>query len=107
MGLQFDTGNPFRKTARVRSDPQKVSEYLAGLGNRWVSSHLKTLVEMGGVAQPVLTDSPLTIKEVVTLMGKQDVLFASLELAAVDDKQECFNNHETSIHFLRNIGVLE
>ena len=106
VGFQFDTGNPFRKSAREKSDPHEVSEYLSQLGNRWVSSHIKTIVEMGGEAQPVLTDSPLTVKDVVGLMGRQDVLYASLELAAVNDKQDCFANHKTSIQFLRDIGIL-
>jgi sugar phosphate isomerase/epimerase len=107
VGLQFDTGNPFRKTSREKSDPEKVSEYLSGLGNRWVSSHLKTIVEMGGDAQPVLTDSPLSVRDVIALMGEQDVLYAALELAAVNDKQKCFENHKISIQFLKDIGVLE
>lgn len=107
VGFQFDTGNPFRKSAREKSNPHEVSEYLSQLGNRWVSSHLKTIVEMGGEAQTVLTDSPLSVKDVVRLMGRQNVLYASLELAAVGDKQECFDNHKTSIRFLRDIGIIK
>jgi sugar phosphate isomerase/epimerase len=106
VGLQFDMGNPFRKSARVKSDPRSVLKYLSSLETRWVSAHLKTIGETGGEMKPVLTDSPLTVVETVTQMGKQNVKYVAIELLAVDDKQECFDNHAQSIEYLIEKGIL-
>jgi sugar phosphate isomerase/epimerase len=106
VGLQFDMANPFRKSARVKSDPSEVLKYLGSLGSRWVSTHIKTIVESGGEMQPVLTGSPLTVEEAIAQMGKQGVKYVSLELLAVADKQECFKNHNESIHYLREKGIV-
>ncbi len=107
VGLQFDMSNPFRKSARVRSNPEEVSRYLSSLGSRWVSSHLKTIITTGGEMQPVLTESPLGVPEVVAQMGRQNAVYVALELLAVEDKQECFKNHDTSIQYLKDKGILE
>ena len=106
-GLQLDMSNPFRKPSREMADPEKVVQYLSTLGNRWVTTHLKTILIMGGDMQPVLTDNPLSVEKVIALMGHQNVLYAALELAAVNDKQQCFNNHAKSIQFLRDKGILK
>ena len=107
VGLQFDMGNPFRKSARVKSNPQQVLQYLSSLESRWVAAHLKTIVETGGEMQPVLTDSPLTVEETVAQMGRQHARYVALELLAVPDKLECYRNHTTSIQYLRDKGILE
>ena len=106
-GLQFDTGNPFSKTAREKADPEEVLIFLSTLGNRWVTTHLKTINFEGGVMQPMLTDNPLPVEKVITLMGQQNVLYAALELASVADKQQCFTNHAQSIQFLKDKGILK
>lgn len=104
-GLQFDISNPFRNTSREKADPEKVAKYLVTLGDRWVTTHLKTAV--GGEMQPVLTDNPIPVEKIVNLMGKQNVLYVTLELAGVADKQKCYDNHAISLQFLRNKGVLK
>ena len=75
------------------------------MGNRWVTTHLKTI--LGGEMQPILTDNPLPVEEVIALMGKQNVLYVTLELAGVADKQQCYDNHATSIQFLKNKRILK
>lgn len=106
-GLQLDLGNPYRSAARVKADPLKVEQYLSSMGNRWVTTHLKTVLSVGGEMQPFLTDNPMSVEKAVDLMGKQDVLYGALELAAVADKQQCFDNHAKSIQFLKDKGVLK
>jgi sugar phosphate isomerase/epimerase len=106
-GLQLDLGNPYRSAARVKADPLKVEQYLSTMGNRWVTTHLKTVQTVGGEMQPFLTENPMSVEKVVDLMGKQNVLYGALELAAVPDKQQCFDNHVKSIQFLKDKGVLK
>lgn len=107
-GLQFDVGNPFRGPSREKADPEKVKEYMAGLGsNRWITTHLKTVLTMGGEMQPYLTENPLPLETVVTIMGQKNILFTALELAGVADKQQCYDNHAKSIQFLRDKGILK
>lgn len=106
-GFQFDLSNPFTKTSRARAEPESVAHYLSGMGERWVTTHLKTIEVMGGSPLPILTENPLSVKEIIELMGKQNVIYASLELATVNDKQQCFDNHKTSIQFLKDRGVLK
>ena len=77
------------------------------MGNRWVTSHLKTVHIVGGTMQPVLTENPLPVEKVVTMMGQHNVIYAALELASVADKQQCFHNHDQSIKFLKNKGILK
>lgn len=104
-GLQFDIANMFRKTARVKSDPERVLKYLSTMGNRWVETHLKTIIE--GEPQTVLTDNPIPVEKIIELMGKQNVQYAALELTAVEDKQQCFDNHAKSLQFLKDKGILK
>jgi hypothetical protein len=106
-GLQLDLGNPYRSAVRVKADPLRVEQYLSTLGNRWVTTHLKTVLTVGGEMQPYLTDNPMSIEKVVDLMGKQNVLYGALELAGVTDKQQCFDNHVKSIQFLKDKGILK
>ena len=106
-GLQFDLGNPFRKPVIDKADPEKVLEYLPSLGDRWVTTHLKTVLNMGGEMQPILSENPLPIEKVVDQMGKQNVIYGALELTAMPDKQQCYNNTAASIKFLKDIEVLK
>ena len=106
-GLQFDTGNPFTGTIRVQSNPEEVSGYLSKLGDRWITSQLKTIIEVGGTMQPTLTENPLPVERVITLMGQQNVKYVAIELLALDDKEQCFENHAQSIHFLKDKGILQ
>jgi len=106
-GFQFDLSNPFTKTSRYRAETPGVIEFLSTMGDRWVTSHIKTIEVMGGSPLPVLTENPFSVEKVVELMGKQDVIYVSLELAPVDDKQQCFDNHASSIQFMKDIGVLK
>jgi sugar phosphate isomerase/epimerase len=103
-GLQLDIANLFRKTARVENDPEKVVKYLPSLGNRWVETHLKTV--QGGEAQTILTDNPIPVEKIIEMMGKQNVQYVALELTAIEDKQQCYDNHARSIQFLKDKGLL-
>lgn len=103
-GLQFDISNPFRNTSRQKADPSDVARYLPALKDRWVTTHFKTAI--AGEAQPVLTNNPLTIEEVTALMGRQNVIYFTLELVSVKDKQQCFINHSASIQFLKDKRIL-
>jgi sugar phosphate isomerase/epimerase len=104
-GLQFDIGNPFRNSSREKADPQKVADFLATMGNRWVTTHLKTLQK--GESQPTLTSNPLEVNKVIELMAKQNVRYVTIELLPVTDKQQCFDNHAKSIQFLKEKGILK
>ena len=103
-GLQFDISNPFRNTSREKANPEMVSKYLSTMGKRWVTTHLKTA--LNGEMQPVLTDNPLPIEDVIDLMAKQNIPYVALELAGVADKQQCYANHATSIQYLIDKGIL-
>lgn len=76
-GFQIDIGNLFRNNTRVNNDPKALMRFLPELENRWVMTHLKTAIE--GKWQPVLTDNPITFKEIIELMGKQVVNYVMLE----------------------------
>lgn len=105
-GLQFDIANQFRKTARSQTDPAAILEFLPTLGNRWVETHLKTIRD--GEPQAFLTeDNPIPVEKIIEMMGKQNVIYAALELTAVEDKQQCFDNHAKSIQFLKEKGILK
>ena len=106
-GLQLDMSNPFRKPVRVMADPEKVVLFLSSLGTRWITTHLKTILVMGGDMQPVLTENPLPVEKIIAMMGQQNVKYAALELASVADKQQCFENHSKSIRFLKEKGILK
>ena len=106
-GLQFDLSNPFRKSSRVKSDPDEVMEFLSSLGSRWVATHTKTIQKTGGEMQPVLTENPFPVEDVIKMMGDLKVPYVALELLAVEEKEQCFNNHKTSIIFLRNKKILK
>jgi len=104
VGLQYDLCNPFASVSRRQAEPDQVASFLASLGDRWVTTHIKTSID--GVAQPVLGDCPLTIPEVTRLMGKVGVKYFALELVAVEDREECFKNHSRSISYLKDLGIV-
>jgi len=104
-GLQFDISNPFRNTSRKKAEPEKVMNYLASLGKRWVTTHLKTAV--AGEMQPVLTENPISVEDVVSLMARKNIPYVTLELAGVTDKKQCYENHEISIKFMKDRAILE
>jgi hypothetical protein len=81
-----------------------VFAYLSSLGNRWVTTHLKTLQQ--GESQPYLTENPLSLEKVIKLMAELNVRYATLELLPVSDKQQCFDNHARSLRFLKEKGIL-
>jgi len=103
-GLQLDIANMFRKSARSKVEPEKILEYLPSLGDRWVETHLKSAP--AGEPLDYLSDNPISVKEIIELMGKQNVIYATLELTALEDKQLCKDNHAKSLEFLREEGLL-
>jgi sugar phosphate isomerase/epimerase len=106
-GLQLDMSNMFRKPARVMTEPREVMEYLSTLVNQWSTTHLKTVLVKGGDMQPVLTDNPITVEEIIKLMGKKNIKYAALELASVPDKQQCFKNHSLCVQFLKDKSLIK
>jgi hypothetical protein len=104
-GLQLDIANPFCRTSRGINDPEKIMSFLSGLGKRWIETHLKTVHD--GEPQPILTSNPIQIGRIIDLMGTMNVEFVTLELAAIEGKQRCFDNHTESIKYLRKNGVLK
>ena len=104
-GLQLDIANMYRKSARVTPDPAKILAYLPSLGSRWVETHLKS--SPGGEPLDYLSDNPLQVKEIIELMGKQNVKYAAIELTALKDKQDCKDNLKKSIRFLRDQELLK
>ncbi|QMW04809.1 hypothetical protein [Spirosoma foliorum] len=105
VGFQFDIGNPFRNSSKVKANPEKVATYLATMRNRWITSHFKTLNL--GESQPILTDNPLSVNTVIELMGKQNIRYVTIELLPAADKQQCFSNHARSIQFLKDKGIFK
>ena len=105
VGLQFDLSNAFVAGSRKAADPGEVAGFLDGLGERWVTTHVKTA--LGGVAQPVVGENPLPVKQVTGLMGRSKVHYFALELVAAEAKEGCFANHEASIKYLVELGILE
>lgn len=103
-GLQFDISNPFRNTSRGKANPEMVIRFLLGLGERWVTTHLKTILE--GEVQPVLTENPVPVETIVNLMGEKNIPWVALELAGIPDKEQCFTNHSLSIKYLRDKKIL-
>jgi hypothetical protein len=82
-----------------------VGIFLDTIGGRWITTHIKTCTD--GVAQPVLGDNPLTIIQVTELMGKAGVQYFALELTGAAEKEVCFRNHDKSIRFLEELGIIE
>ena len=104
-GLQMDIANPFCNSSRVKNDSERVFSFLSRLGNRWIETHLKTVKD--GEPQLVLTDNPLKIEKIVELMGRMNVIYVTIELVSAERKEECFDNHASSIQFLKDKGVLK
>jgi len=104
-GLQFDISNPFRNTSRDKADPDRVIRFLQSLGNRWITTHLKTILD--GEMQPVLTDNPITVEKIIDMMGSHNIPWVTLELAGDPDKQQCYNNHSVSLKYLRDKKILK
>ncbi len=104
VGLQFDLCNPFASISRKEADPDHAASYLNSLGNRWVTTHIKTC--RGGMAQPVLGENPLSIQEVTQQMGESGVNYFSLELADSGEGEECYKNVEKSIDYLRRMEII-
>ena len=104
-GLQLDIVNLFRNTPRTQTDPVEVLNFLPKLGNRWLETHLKTIIN--GEPQDVLTENnPLPVEKIIELMTKQNVKYVALELNAVKDKKQCIENHKISIQFLKEKGII-
>lgn len=105
VGLQFDTANPFQNASRAKSDPDEVEKYLSAVADRWFTTHLKSGKD--GVFQPVLTDNPLDLGKVISLMAANNIIYVAFELASIPDKQACFYNHSKSIDYLAEKGLIK
>jgi sugar phosphate isomerase/epimerase len=105
IGLQFDTANPFLPSCRGVADPDDVAEHLEQIADRWITTHLKCGKD--GAFQPVLEENPMPYQKIFGLMSGNQVQYAALELLSVEDKQECFDNHQKSIEYLASLGIVE
>ncbi len=104
-GIQFDISNPFINTSREKADPDRVEQYLNSNAKRWITTHLKTIID--GEVQSVLTDNPIPIERIIKLMGIHCINWIAIELPGEKDKDHCYNNHATSIKYLKDIGILK
>lgn len=107
IGFQFDMSNPYSRTSRKKADPEYIIEYMSKMENRWIVTHLKTIGNVGGIMQNVISENPIPVEKIIEIMGKKNVKYVSLELASADNKQECFNNHISSINYLKEKGILK
>ena len=105
VGLQFDLSNPFSSRSGKKADPDEVVKFLSTLGERWITTHVKTSVD--GVAQPVLGENPLSIPEIIDLMGKSGVKYFALEIPTAETKEACFQNHVQGIKYLKDLGIIK
>jgi sugar phosphate isomerase/epimerase len=105
IGLQFDTANPFLPSCRGPAAPDDVGEFLDQLGDRWYTTHLKCGKD--NAFQPVLEDNPMPYQKILSLMSRNQVRYAALELLSVENKQACYENHRKSINYLASLGIVE
>jgi len=104
VGWQFDTANPF-SVSRVEPAPAQVHAFLEEYANRLHYIHLKSSVD--DAAQTYLTQNPLDFKTIFDAMSKNNVNYIAVELQAVQDAQQVYQNMEKSIDFLRDQGFLK
>ena len=107
IGFQFDMSNPYSRTSRKKADPEHIIQYMSGMENKWVVTHLKTIRNIGGTMQNVLTENPISVKKLIEIMGEKNVIYISLELAPTDNKQQCFKNHISLINYLKELEILK
>jgi sugar phosphate isomerase/epimerase len=98
VGWQFDTANPF-SVSRVHSSSDTVMAFMLKHINKLSYIHLKSAQK--GMPQRVLTNNPIAFEEVFQALAKHKILYVAIELQAVDDEDQAYENLERSVGFLR------
>lgn len=104
VGMQFDLCNPFVSVSRKKAEPEKVASFLSTLGDRWVTTHIKTSIK--GVPRPIVGESPLSVRKVTGLMGEAGVKYFALEMVAAEEREDAFSNHESSLVYLEEQAII-
>lgn len=97
VGWQFDTANPF-SVSRVHSSSDTVIAFLDRHISKLSYIHLKSA--KSGVPQRFLTDNPVAFEKVFQALTKQNIPYVAIELQAVDDENQAYQNLEKSVGFL-------
>lgn len=103
VGFQFDTANPF-SVAKEHPVPDSVLSYLKDNADILYYIHLKAA--RNGEAQPVLMENPLDFTSMFQVMSEHDIPYVAIELSAVEDEEQAFENMRKSIHYLEEQGVI-
>ncbi|MEK6479511.1 TIM barrel protein [Catalinimonas sp. 4WD22] len=103
VGWQFDTANPF-SVSRVHPSAESVKLFLEEHANNLYYIHLKSA--QNGQAQTTLMENPLPFAEVFSIMSAHDVPYIAIELQAVDNEEQAFDNMQKSLDYLRAQGFI-
>ncbi len=103
VGCQFDTGN-FFAVALGGSDVQRVKILFEQNAHRLRYIHLKSA--QNGKFTQTLIDNPLEVDWVVAFLAKHDIHYIALELPQAKTLDEVYHNHERSLEYLKEKGLL-
>jgi sugar phosphate isomerase/epimerase len=103
VGWQFDTANPF-SVSRVHPPADEVGQYLRAYADNLFYIHLKSADN--GQAQTTLQANPLPFAEVFQVMQEYEVPYVAIELQAVDNEQQAFENMSKSLQYLEQEGFI-
>lgn len=103
VGWQFDTANPF-SVSRVHPAPDSVKMYLEGHADNLHYIHLKSARD--GAAQTVLMENLLDFATVFQVMNEHNVPYVAIELQAVDNEEQAYQNMATSVEYLQEQGFI-
>lgn len=103
VGWQFDTANPF-SVSRVHPAADSVAKFLEEHANNLYYIHLKSAED--GQAQTTLMENPLPFAEVFNIMSAHDVPYVAIELQAVDNEKQAFDNMQKSVDYLSEQGFV-
>jgi hypothetical protein len=103
VGWQFDTANPF-SVSRVHPSPDSVQMYLQAHADNLHYIHLKSA--QNGAAQPVLMENPLDFATVFQVMNEHNIPYVAIELQAVDNEEQAYQNMTVSVAYLQKQGFI-
>jgi sugar phosphate isomerase/epimerase len=100
---QFDTAN-FFSGARGGTAVEDAKQFFQDHIDRLSYLHLKAA--QNGEAQPALTQNELDFDYIFSMIAKHDINYVSIELFAIDDREQIYENHARSIEFLQKQGYI-
>lgn len=103
VGWQFDTAN-FFSAARVWTKPMDAQIFLEKNVGKMFYIHLKTSKDRK--AQPFLSDNELDFDVIFSTMSTHDVPYVAIELLAIENVDEIYENHDRSIEYLVRRGFI-